>query len=364
MIHKRNITTFILMTVGLMLVLAAQETLAQGDCCGDLEAFDLGPTLEFGCPGEPKITTDIQVKCKDAQGEVSFTHPNVKISATGQCQELPASCITSDYKECQPKQELEDTSTASQHSYEITVLNAVVDWDAENPNCAPPCQFPTGTTTVRNCQCATCPSGSGGGGGGGGECLFGDPGPDGTCTGSPILISVRGNRLELTDAEDGVYFDLDMDGFPERLAWTKAGTEDAFLALDRNNNSSIDDGGELFGNFTRQPPSTDPNGFLALAVYDSPEHGGNRDGKISANDAIFYDLTLWIDWNHNGYSEAGELRKVSSTRIQAFHLDYRESRRQDQHGNLFRFYSVVDMAERSPGPTRKFAVDVFFVREP
>ncbi|HSR69423.1 MAG TPA: hypothetical protein VLU25_15915, partial [Acidobacteriota bacterium] len=233
-----------------------------------------------------------------------------------------------------------------------------------------------------NCPCATCPSSGGGGGGGEEECDNGAAGGaqrlwdapairarsgGGNCEGwdpnTPIIISVRGNQLWLTDLEHGVRFDLDADGFDEALSWTQQGVDDAFLVLDRNGNGQVDEGTELFGTFTPQPPSTNPNGFLALAVFDLADNGGNRDGRISAEDAIFESLQLWVDWNHNGFSEPNELRPLPATRIQAIHLDYRESRRRDQHGNGFRYYSVIDMTPHQQGPRRKFAVDVFLLSD-
>ena len=58
----------------------------------------------------------------------------------------------------------------------------------------------------------------------------------------------------------------------------------------------------------RAVESTDePNGFLALAIYDAPELAGVRDGLISAEDAVFSKLLLWIDSNHDGVSQSSEL---------------------------------------------------------
>lgn len=93
----------------------------------------------------------------------------------------------------------------------------------------------------------------------------------------PLVINYDGSAPKLT--QDKIEFDLDADGEEDNISFLEQGS--GFLALDKNNDGTINNGAELFGTATG-------DGFGELAAYDE-----DQNGWIDENDAIFYKLSIW-----------------------------------------------------------------------
>lgn len=181
---------------------------------------------------------------------------------------------------------------------------------------------------------------------------------------SPIIVDVDRDGYHLTSVEDGVLFDIDADGALDFVGWTRASSEDAFLALDRNGNGRIDDGSELFGNYTPaylfRSSVTAANGFEALKFLESPSYGSaDRNEVVNAKDAAFGRLLLWTDRNHNGLSEPDELQALAASGLVEIQTDYKTARRRDAHGNEFR-----QRAKAKWQDGEAFVYDVWLKRRP
>jgi hypothetical protein len=104
------------------------------------------------------------------------------------------------------------------------------------------------------------------------------------------------------------------------------------------------------GSVTRCP-------FLLHPISDKPENGGNNDGKLNREDAIFYSPRLWQDTNQNGISELSELHTLTELGLATLDLKYKESKRTDEYGNRFRFRAMVK--DTHGAQVGRWAWDVF-----
>jgi hypothetical protein len=234
-----------------------------------------------------------------------------------------------------------------------------------NGQCIPQNPQPQDVSACVAVACSTTSSGGTGGTGCGGTNDDGSPQPlCPTGKASPIILDINGNGFDLTSAANGVLFDISGTGNPVQMGWIAQGATNAFLALP-GADGLVHNGQQLFGNFTPQPPcpandkTCSPNGFRALAVYDDPKNGGNGDGIIDARDAIFSSLRLWIDANHDGISQPGELYTLPALGINSISLSYKTSQKTDQYGKVFEYRAQLNPG--NPTDAGKTAYDVFFV---
>ena len=136
----------------------------------------------------------------------------------------------------------------------------------------------------------------------------------------PLIFDLDFNNIiSLSKPENGRNFDIDNDGIAQKVSWINSG--DAILVYDRNNNGTIDNGLELFGDNTLlENGEYAKSGIEALQEFDT-----DNDNKITINDLKFSDLKLLKSDNTTITLEQAGIKEI--------HLDYQVTNKTDENNN-------------------------------
>lgn len=139
----------------------------------------------------------------------------------------------------------------------------------------------------------------------------------------PIIVDLDRDGIEMSLAYAAA-FDFDGDGFREQTAWAAA--NDGFLVLDLNadgtrgaGDGKINQRKELVLAEWGPKGSTD---LQALAIFDTGARGGNGNGYLDRNDAIWKELRIWQDLDQDGVSDPGEVKTLDAMGFTRFNLRY------------------------------------------
>ena len=164
----------------------------------------------------------------------------------------------------------------------------------------------------------------------------------------PILLDLDGDGFETLGQGSAVYFDHDGNGFAELTGW--AGSDDGLLVWDRNGDNLIRDGSELIGDMTLLPSGTRASsGAAALAFFDQSTAGGNGDGSVDSDDAIWSELRAWKDLDSDGFTDPGELLTLEEAGVSRFSLDFALSSTPDGRDNILVRTGTFQRADGTSG---------------
>ena len=169
---------------------------------------------------------------------------------------------------------------------------------------------------------------------------------------TPIMLDLNGDGIRTLAAAQGVLFDLAGTGHASRWGWAAGG--DGLLVRDRNHDGLINDGTELYGQATLKGDGTRAgNGYAAMALDDT-----NHDGHLNATDAHWKELQVWVDANHDGKTDQGELHALADFGIAE--LDLQATAGTSTHeGNLI---GLVSSYTKTDGSLHAMA-DVWFAKD-
>ncbi len=149
----------------------------------------------------------------------------------------------------------------------------------------------------------------------------------------PLLLDLSGQGVGLAGIEDGVLFDVDNSGTLRRTGWADRVTG---MLVHDNGTGQVSNISQLFSEYYGGKAGSDgssgetpfKDGFAALASVDA-----NADGSINVEDAVWAQLKVWVDGNHDGRADAGELKALQEHGISQIKLGQVEPVGEARQGN-------------------------------
>ncbi|MCY4501995.1 MAG: hypothetical protein OXE57_10585, partial [Alphaproteobacteria bacterium] len=127
----------------------------------------------------------------------------------------------------------------------------------------------------------------------------------------PIILDLDGDGVELVPLEESTaFFDINGDGYRERMAWAAA--DDGFLTYDKDSDGRIAEHDELSFVSYVEGARTDLEG---LRHFDS-----DGDGLLDPDDADWAMFRVWQDLDQDGESDPGELSSLDEAGIESISL--------------------------------------------
>ena len=148
----------------------------------------------------------------------------------------------------------------------------------------------------------------------------------------PLVLDLNGDGVKLTDwLTAPVLFDTDHDGgSKEQTGWVSK--EDGLVVMDLNGNGRIDDISETLSEYFNGMVGKNgnagekkyANGFAALKSLDTgngtPGSAGYGDNQFTSADAAWTNVRVWVDANHDGNTDTGELKTFAALGITQINL--------------------------------------------
>lgn len=177
---------------------------------------------------------------------------------------------------------------------------------------------------------------------------------------SPIVIDTTGEGFFLTSKQQGVEFEASLGSPLQQMSWTDPKHHTAFLVRPNADGSVSSIAGNMFGNLSPQPSSSEPNGYAALAYWAAQEGCGKISWLDSSCPAVWQQLKLWHDANQDGVAQPEELQTLEEAGVYGISLESHENAYIDEYGNRFEFEAKI---KDSDGHEADRCYDVFLITE-